>query len=476
MSYFKTARFFLYLTPLVVILVTTSTLFPFIVGKYVSFRFLVGLSFIFLVLGIIFGRESRKYWRRLVNAVKSPLGIVIGIFTATFLLACVFGFDPAHSFWSNFERGEGGLQIIFLYLFFISLLTLFEKEKNWRKFLWIFLLSAMLMILYGVGAGLKYIDAETTTQIVGGVEQTFFTGSGGPFYTLFHNFIGPSFSESGFRFQGSFGNPAYVATYLIFAMFFAGYLLVSKFRETNKLKKIVLISFIAVFLVFFFLAGTRGAFLGLGAGVFAGLLYLGLSKESWRKPALGILIALVVLGSLGIVFKNTKFVNSIPGSRVFDISLKTKTFQHRMIMWGVALEGWKEKPVFGWGPENYNEIFYRHFPPKYYEPSSGDYGAWFDRAHSVIFDYLAETGAVGLLAYLSMFVVFFWQLAKVKVEDSKWSNVLKTLFIAIPIAYLVQSLAFFEILVIYIALYVFFALGQYKLGYKQRETVNKEAN
>lgn len=470
MNYFKTARFFLYLIPLAIIIVATPLLFPFIVGKYVAFRFLVGLSFIFLSLGIIFSRESRRYWNRMVKVIKSPLGIAIAIFTIAFLLACAFGFDPSFSFWSNFERGEGGLQIIFLYLFFVSLLTLFEKKENWRKFLWIFILSAVIMIIYGVGAGLKYVDAETTVQTVGGVERVLLTGEGGPLYQTFKNFVGPAFYEPGYRFQGSFGNPAYVAGFLIFAMSFAGYLFISRPGDMSNFRKTALIVLFAIFIFFFFLAGTRGAFLGLGTGVFVGLLYLGFSKKAWKKPVLVLLAVLIVLGSLGIAFKDTKFVKSIPGSRVFDISLKAKTLQDRMIMWNIALEGWKDRPIFGWGPENYNEIFYRHFSPDYYDPSSRKYGAWFDRAHSIFFDYLAETGLVGLLAYLGMFAVLFWQLARAKIDGSP---VLKAIFIAVPVAYLVQGLAIFEVLVIYMPLYFFFALVGYKLNYGEESSAKQ---
>ena len=37
---------------------------------------------------------------------------------------------------------------------------------------------------------------------------------------------------------------------------------------------------------------------------------------------------------------------------------------------------------------------------------------WFDRAHSVYFDYLSETGILGFLSYLGMFFMFYWEFFK----------------------------------------------------------------
>jgi len=103
LSYLKLSKFFLYLAPFAVALVTPSTLFPFIVGKYSFFRLAVDLSLIFFIWAwasgkVVIGRKLLvKY-------------IVIGvaIWVAVFLLASFFAFDPWAAFWSNFERGEGG--------------------------------------------------------------------------------------------------------------------------------------------------------------------------------------------------------------------------------------------------------------------------------------------------------------------------------------------------------------------------------
>ncbi|KKL11323.1 hypothetical protein LCGC14_2546990, partial [marine sediment metagenome] len=88
---------------------------------YVWFRSLIGLALIFFLLGLLFNREADFYWERLKRIVRSPLFIAVSVFVTAFLAATFFGVDPAFSFWSNFERGEGGLQILNLYVFFVLL-------------------------------------------------------------------------------------------------------------------------------------------------------------------------------------------------------------------------------------------------------------------------------------------------------------------------------------------------------------------
>lgn len=460
MSYIKTARFIIYLVPLTVAIVSKYTLFPFIVGKYSFFRAAVGLALIFVLLEIITGSHSQYYWQRFIKIIKTPLAIALGVFTFFFVLAGFFGIDPSYSFWSNFERGEGSLQIIFLYIYFLLLMVLLRSKNDWRKFLWMFLLGAFLMVFYGIGAGLKYIDADTTEVVRGGVKQTVLTGEGGPLFQTFKGFIGPSFSEPSFRFQGSIGNPAYVAAYLIFVVFFAAYLLFSK-KIMSKAHKLILILSIVFFGFFFVTANTRAAFLGLGVGILVGMVYLIFTKKSWRVPLITILILGSILLGMGFRFKDTSLVQRIPGSRIFSISLTAETFKHRLIMWGIAFDGWKKRPILGWGPENYDEIFYRYYNPKYYVPGAG-YGAWFDRAHNIFFDYLAETGLLGLISYLSIYLVLLMTLLRRKKEETQSiSPLMRALFLALPAAYLIQGLALFEVLVIYLPLFTFFALSNF---------------
>jgi len=498
MNYFKVSKFFLFLVPLAVMIVTPSTLFPFIVGKYVFFRTAVSLALIFFLLGYAKTRinadsnadkrgfnisDNLRRNLRLSALWRQPLVIAVSVFVVIFLLACLFGVDPKMSFWSNFERGEGGLQMLYFGIFFGLLAILFREEKDWKKIFWISILAATLVIFYGLGAHLKYIDAEMTTRFENGFEIRELTGRGGPWFQTFKNYIGGSFKEPHFRFAGSLGNPAYTATYLVFALFYAAYLLITRINTDKKLIYTeFLVGLLILFFVFFWLAATRGAFLGLIAAIIFGAFYFAFQYKKYRKPLIGLILVGVMAVSLMIYFKDAPIIKSLPGSRLFQITLSAESWQHRILMWQTAIEGWKERPLFGWGPENFSQIFEKHFPIKYFSPQAG-FGAWFDRAHSIYFDYLAETGILGLLSYLAIFAVFYWQfLRKTRINaeqkfleadkrgnkqqsivNSQWSIVQRVLIFALPIAYLVQGIVLFEILPLYINLFMFLAFATYKL-------------
>lgn len=444
MPLFKTSRFFLYASVFFVAIMSTSTLFPFIVGKYVWFRVSVDLGLIAFLLGLIFDKESEQAIARVKQTFCSPLTWAVTAFVLAVTLAVIFGYSPGYSFWSNFERGEGGLQMLHLYIFFLLLVTLFKEEKHWRTIFWCSIAGAFLMIFYGVVAG------------VGG-------------FWIFKSFIGSTFNTPGFRFSGSIGNPAYVATYLIFILFFTFYLWVSKyFKNWKAWRSWILIFSAAVFAAFFLLAATRGAVIGVGAAGVIALVYLGLNRPRLRKWTIGLaILGIIVFGTL-VGLKDTKFVQSLgPVARIFDISLTTKTFSDRADIWKMAWDGWLERPIFGWGPENFLQVFDRDFNIKYFEPKAG-FGAWFDRAHSFIFDYLAETGVLGFLGYLSIFAAFYWLFFKNRGKGENLENViLDSLFFVLPIAYLIQALVLFDVLATYVNLFMFMAFAVYYFHKKQ---------
>lgn len=479
---FKASKLFLYIAIFGVAIVSLSTLFPFIVGKYAWFRTSVDLALIAFLLGLVFApRDAERYERRLTQLIKTPIGMGVLVFGLAFVVAGFFGVDPSFSFWSNFERGEGGFQMLHLLAFFILLATLMTEERDWRKLFWCAMIAATLMISYGVGASLKFIDAETVIRPIDGVPTKDLTGQGGPWYQTFQNFVGSSFNDPGFRFAGSIGNPAYTATYLLWAMFFTAYLLLWSRKPFRSTSSWIVTAFGLLFFAFFMLAATRGAFLGLAAGAAAALVYLMVANKRARPWLVGLGVALCIVVAIFIYFKDAAFVRNLPFGRVFDISFTTQTFEDRATMWRIAWDAFKERPIFGYGPENFISAFDRHFNIRYFVPSEG-FGAWFDRAHSFVFDYLAETGIVGFLAYLAMFIAAGWHLLlrpesridEVSVEDRAEKGKLvrtpaklqieRALFIALPVGHLVQGLVLFEVLTIYMNLFIFFAFLAYRFA------------
>ena len=443
------ARTAVYAALFSVLIVMSSTFFPFIGGKYYFFRAAVELGVIFLLLWWAFEARAGVLEAKLRKIFREPIVVAVSLFAFMFLLASLFAYDAYGAFWSNYERGEGGFQMLHYYAFFLLLVILFDKEDEWRYIFKLSLVAALGMILYGIAA------ASFREGFVGPYGQT-----GGS--TLLARLF-----QKDARFQGSLGNPAYVAPYLLFSMFYVGYLWLSRKAKAAPWRRIAWYSGLLVFfLVFFVQSQTRGAFLGLAAGVGVALLYLVLHDRRLRKPALG--LAAILLALWGGLYANREnpAIQAIPGSRFLTINIAERTAETRFWTWGSARAGFAERPIFGWGPENFSTVFDKYFDPRHFIPGANT-ETWFDRAHSVFFDYLAETGILGFLSYLGMFVVFFWQFKKRLVASAGHGSlfghgpVVDALFLAMPVGYLVQGLVLFDVLPIYLNLFFFLAFANF---------------
>jgi O-antigen ligase len=187
------------------------------------------------------------------------------------------------------------------------------------------------------------------------------------------------------------------------------------------------------------------------------------------------------LGATGYLIKDLSFVKQSPEGRLLQISVNDNTAQTRFWVWGSAWQGFLERPVLGWGLENFTTVYDRFFNPNFFVPGQNG-ETWFDRAHSVFFDYLTETGIVGLISYLGIFVVFYWEffkkktkniLEKIEGRSSEASSVLiRGLVFAVPIAYLVQGVAIFDVLPMYIVLFVFLAFSYYYFSAEKNEKIS----
>jgi O-antigen ligase len=452
-SFHRIAKWYCYVAVFAVLIVVNSIFFPFIGGKDYFFRFAIQLGLIAWLLWWAFEAKDGEVKQTLTTIFKRPLVRAVTIFAVACLLAAIFAVDMHAAFWSNYERGEGMFQFLHYYAFFLLLVTLFRDEKDWKHLFRFSLIAAGGMVGYGLLANLGYqtfIGPYTANAVPTGIWHKIIDG----------------------RFQGSLGNPAYVAPYLLFAMFFAAYLWVSSRLEgtLTAAKSWGYGALIVVFLFFFWLSQTRGAFLGLAAGVFMIPLYLAFmgtrTARKWSLVAIGILIAL----GLGVYsIRDSSILGSIPGGRQLQISTSDSSAQTRFMVWGAAWKGFLERPIFGWGQENFTQVFDKYFNPNFYIPGTPT-ETWFDRAHSVFFDYLVETGIVGFLAYIGIFIVFAMRFFRRKKADIISGNhplasgLLNALMLAIPVAYLVQGIAIFDVLPMYIPLFLFLAFASYKLN------------
>ena len=396
----------LFLIPFIPLIIANHMFFPFITGKNFTFRVLVEIIF---GLWIILALRREEYRPKLTLLLQA-----FAIFVVVIALADIFGENPFKSFWSNFERMEGFVTLLHLFAYFLVMGAVLRTEKMWTRLLGTSLFASLLVTGYGF---LQLIN---------------------PSYFTVH--------QGGARLDASLGNATYLAVYLIFHMFFA---LLFILRSKNIGAQFGLGFIIFLQGIILYHTATRGAILGFlgGIGLFFLIIVIGsrrIDRPRLRKVSISFVTGLIVLVGGFLVIKDTSFVQKSPVlARFASISpnfIADKT-QARGYVWPMAIEGFKERPLLGWGQENFNYVFNAHYDPRMFAHEQ-----WFDRTHNTILDWLIAGGILGLLGYLSLFGVGLFVLFRSK--ELPFEE--KALFAGLLFAYFFHNLFVFDNITSYI--------------------------
>ena len=152
------------------------------------------------------------------------------------------------------------------------------------------------------------------------------------------------------------------------------------------------------------LTAARSAFLGLVAGFAAvAVLFAYLERGRVRVAVgatAGLLAAVVVVFALMVgVFEPEPGSQRARSSNPLverTLSFSKRTVETRLAAWDAALEGFLERPVWGWGPENYVVVLGRH------GSGLGADMRIHDNAHGRLAEELATKGSLGVVSHLAV--------------------------------------------------------------------------
>ena len=402
----------LFLLTLIPFFIAQSLFFPFITGKNFAFRILIDImAGGWLTLALVYPQyRPRRSW---------ILG-AFAIFVIIIALADAFGTYPFKSFWSNYERMDGWVTLAHLFMLVVVASSMLNTRKLWRAF-WNTTLGASVAI-----AGYGFLQLFGVASLNAG------------------------FSSLS-RLDATFGNPIYLAAYMLFHVFIAALLWAQSWRESGtgpKLGSSLLYgSVLAIDCIVLLLTSTRGTILGLIVGVFIAATLIALfgrdSSRTLSRAALGAIIGIVVLSSGFFLIRDAAWIQNVSFlQRLATISTSDSTTQARFYNWGMAWQGVKERPLLGWGQENYAVVF-----DKYYDPRMYSAEPWFDRVHNIVFDWLVAGGILGLLGYLSIFVaalVGLWRRGRDAKNAPAFTVVESSILTGVLAAYFFHNLFVFD--------------------------------
>jgi len=348
---------------LVPVIVASGFFFPYVVPRNIFFRGVVEVGAATLVLALSFGRKT-------LDLRSEPIFWSLVAFLGASLLSAFVSPARAHSFFGDFERMGGVWAWLHLVLFFLLLRTLRDEDWDW-------VLKAALAV--GV-----FVSLDAIAQ---------------------HSWLGLSPQSGGTAVAASsstLGNSGLLAAYLLMNVALAGYLASTSLRFRS-----VYFAGGGVSLLALIYAENRSTLIGLVLGaIVGGIIFATVStgsKKKWIVPSVAVLLAAVVIGiSAGVRAYPTSAVTSDVPTVLERLALTNPAGSDasRTMQWRAAIEGFKDRPLLGYGPENYNLVWSAHFNPAIYRSETDV----FDRTHNQFLEALATTGLLGAAAFLGIWV------------------------------------------------------------------------
>ncbi len=344
----------------------TSTLLPygFVTPRVFLFRAIVEILFVIYLVGMMRGR---------VSPTRSLFGIPIlayAVFVVVLAVTTLTGVNPARSMWGGIERMDGVFQSFHHLMFLLLMVLVFSKEDDWLWFFRISLGVSLVVAMFGIS---EWVSA------------------------------GPSH-----RPISTIGNAGYLGEYLLVHVFLGIFLA----ARDAKLRRGAYLAVAIVELIALLLTGTRAGALGLVFGLIViGGLRVMFPKE--HRTAVRLRVAVVSLGSLSVVVAGTWGIGQVgfmsgmtaPIRRL--MTLINDTAANRLYAWKISLRAIWDKPVLGWGPNNFDRAFNQFFQPRS-DLTTPPHEDWWDRTHNIILDLGISSGVVGVIAFVLLLSIVIW--------------------------------------------------------------------
>jgi hypothetical protein len=223
------------------------------------------------------------------------------------------------------------------------------------------------------------------------------------------------------------------------------------FKKAKKeLLAILIFGFVFMFITLMYSTGRAAILAFFGAFGLLILLYFALE---YKKPKIKFIAKILLI--LGVVAYLSGITVLLWHNSPAQQWLSENANKSRQVIWQDSWQGFLERPILGWGPENFAVVFHEHFDPGFYLSDIYGPDTRFDRAHNIIFDNLVDGGAAGLIGYLSMFGVSFWILWK-GYKKKKITFIAAAIPAVILVAHFTQNLTVFDMPASFLMLFLTF--------------------
>jgi O-antigen ligase len=378
---------------LVPVIVPAGFFFPYVVPRNIFFRVVAELGAVVLVWALCFRDEE-------LDLRYEPIFWALAAFVGAALLSALFSPARDHSLFGDFERMGGAWAWLHLALFLLLLRTLRDQEWSW-------VLNAGLIV--SVVVSVSTILEHSSLASAARLSDSILSAS-----------------------SSTVGNPGLLAAYLLFGIGLAGYL-----ASTSVRLRLLYLAAAGVNLLALVYAENRSTVIGLSLGAVTGsVIFSALHtapRRRWIAPATAISLALLIAGiSVGIrAFPSGALTRGAPTVlQRLALTNPAGGDESRTMQWSAAIDGFKDRPLLGYGPENHNLVWSAHLDPGIYHLDTDV----FDRTHNQYLELLATTGLIGTLAFLGIWLAIAVTLIRAY-RDERMSAASLALLSGLQVAY-----------------------------------------
>jgi O-antigen ligase/tetratricopeptide (TPR) repeat protein len=346
---------------LVPVIAPADFFFPYVVPRNLFFRVIIEIGATALVLALCFGRKK-------LDLRGEPIFFSLLAFLAAASVSALFSPAPTHSFFGDFERMGGVWAWLHLALFFLLLRTL--RDEDWG---WIINGALAVSLFVSISAIVEHFQLAATRSADAIIPAS----------------------------AATIGNPGLLAAYLLMNVALAGYAASASVRY-----RLLYLSVVGVNLLGLVYASNRSTIIGLVLGaIIGGVIFAALSstRRKWIAFSIaGALAVVVVAVSVAVrAFPKSEVTRLVP-SVVSRLALTNPAGGDgvRPMQWRAAIDGFKDRPLVGYGLENHNLVWGAHFDSRVYGLETDV----FDRTHNQFLEILATTGLIGTAAFLGIWI------------------------------------------------------------------------
>lgn len=346
----------------------------------------------------------------------------------TLLASSILGVDFGSSFWSKATRTTGIFYFFHIGLFYLFFGSFFADIKEVRKAIKVFVFSAGFLSFISILGqdGLGWIFKNKNWQGV------------------------------------TIGNSTFAGMYI-----YAGFMLAVYLLATQKTNKGIWKNFLPIIFVlspyilsfdiwrgdvsslYGIIGSAQASSITLFISIVALIIFYFVSKLKNYRIRKTILVSAVVLCLVSFLI----FVNSLlkEGGRVQEVYLNQSTAT-RPIVWKFSSSAVSERPVLGWGVDNFSDVYQKYYDNRVLELKNGGEG-WLDRAHNVFVDQTVETGYLGITIYILVYISIFGSLLFVLIKSKEKENlILVTVLLVYFVGHLLELQTAFDTTITYMFL------------------------